>query len=546
MPNPIKYSTEAVTKALKKGNFYLGTNDVKKSQTSSTGFWTGYNVPSGGYVVYLNKASNGPSIYVPANNTALVSLTNLIAGTSYTTAAECFLYFSTQTDKMVVDKYYPTLITDQLALDLDAGFIPSYPRSDTKWFDLGPNVRTSDLYNGPTFNAAGYLVFDGTDDEAYIGGNIMTSNSGTVVIWMATTDTQFVLIKGNTLGYYLGAYNGATWYDSNAGSPSYYVDTNTSNDPFTEGYLDGRFRMFEAKEVDMSVWVAHSFFYYTSGSGFNMYTSVARVMIYDKSLSETESLQNFYQGNIVMTNIAGMYDAGNIVSYIPNNTSVYYMSGEIGQLDGSLQNGVGFETGFGGYWRFDGANDRLLLNGSTTNAWNLAANTNWTVNAWIRTTTAVGNTLGAGPIFSNSSGGPVYSVMCVNSGKATYWHYNGTWLQKKGTITVNDGTWHLITWVNRSNSTMDIYVDNVKDVNNVSSALSSSNWLDIIGASWAYTYAGDIASLQINSTAFTSDQVAQNFKETRKKFGVNPAESSFSGTWSDSTNWDDSLTWNDN
>jgi hypothetical protein len=520
VPNPIKYSTGAVTQALKKGNFYIGTNDVKKSPTSSTGFWNGYNVPNGGYVVYLNKASNGPSIYVPTNDNVLISLTSRIAGITYTTADECFLYFSTQADKMVVDKYYPPLITDQLAFDLDAGFLPSYPRSDAKWFDLGPNVRTADLYNGPTFNAAGYLVFDGTDDEAYVGGNIMTSGTGTVVFWMSTTDTQFVLIKGNTLGYYLGAFNGATWYDSNVGAPTYYVDTNTSNDPSTEGYLDGRFHMFEAKQVDMSIWSTHSFFYYTSGSNFNMYASVARVMIYNKSLTEAESLQNFYQGNIVTTNIAGMYDAGNIVSYVPNSTTTYYMTGSNTQLNGVLENGVAYYSGFGGYWDFDGTNDRILLNGATTNAWVLNANTNWTVNAWIRTSVNPGAGLGSGPIFTNSNGGPVYSVMSVNSGKITYRHYNGAWLTSQGTTTVTNGVWHMLTWVNKSNSTMDLYVDGKLDAGNVDSSLSSTNYLDIIGGSWADYYNGDIASLQINTTAFTSDQVAQNFKATRKRFGV--------------------------
>ena len=37
MPNAIKYNVSAETLALKKGNFYIGTGDVGKGPTSSTG-----------------------------------------------------------------------------------------------------------------------------------------------------------------------------------------------------------------------------------------------------------------------------------------------------------------------------------------------------------------------------------------------------------------------------------------------------------------------------------------------------------------------------
>ena len=62
MPNAIKYNTSAETLALKKGNFWIGTGDVGKGPTSSTGFYNGITPPSGGYTIYLNKASGGPSI----------------------------------------------------------------------------------------------------------------------------------------------------------------------------------------------------------------------------------------------------------------------------------------------------------------------------------------------------------------------------------------------------------------------------------------------------------------------------------------------------
>jgi hypothetical protein len=235
--------------------------------------------------------------------------------------------------------------------------------------------------------------------------------------------------------------------------------------------------------------------------------------IYQKTLSAADASQNYYGGPVVTGSISGSYYANNLVSYVTGSTNTYNLSANI--ISGSLQNGVAFSPLNGGYWSFDGTDDRILLEGSTTNAWTLNAGINWTVNAWVRTTTTA-NGLGQGSIFSNSSGGPVYAMLGINAGVITYWHYNGTWLQSSGTITVNDGKWHLLTWVNYSNQTMDFYVDGRLDTAGVSSTLGSTNHLDIIGASWAAFYQGDIASLQINKgKAFTSDEVLQQYNATK-------------------------------
>ena len=73
MPNVIKYSTGATpTGCLRKGNMLIGNNTADYGAT----FFNGINPPSGGYTIYLNKASGGPSIYCPANDTQLIFITN--------------------------------------------------------------------------------------------------------------------------------------------------------------------------------------------------------------------------------------------------------------------------------------------------------------------------------------------------------------------------------------------------------------------------------------------------------------------------------------
>ena len=101
MPYPIKYNASTESNALKMGSFWIGTGDGSKGPTSVTGYWNSIAPPSGGYAVYVHKASGGPSISIALNDAQLITITNNIAGTSYTTVAECFTYYDSQGDKTV-------------------------------------------------------------------------------------------------------------------------------------------------------------------------------------------------------------------------------------------------------------------------------------------------------------------------------------------------------------------------------------------------------------------------------------------------------------
>jgi hypothetical protein len=186
MPNAIKYNVSAETLALKKGNFYIGTGDVGKGPTSSTGFYNGITPPSGGYTIYLNKESGGPSIYTVTTEAQMVSLTNTIGAQSFTTSGQCLNWFATQTDKMIFNIDYPAIVTNGLVLNLDAGFTPSYSRSGTTWYDVSSS-NNGTLTNGPTFNSAndGSIVFDGVDD--YVESGIIEPQTLTLCAWFKPT-----------------------------------------------------------------------------------------------------------------------------------------------------------------------------------------------------------------------------------------------------------------------------------------------------------------------------------------------------------------------
>jgi hypothetical protein len=191
MPNPIKYSTSAQTLALKKGNYWIGTGDVGKGPTSTTDYYNGITPPAGGYTIYLNKASGGPSIYTAANDSQLISLSNTIAGQTFETAGAALDWYNGQTDKMVFNADYPAIVTNGLVLNLDAGFTPSYPTTGTTWYDVSSSGNNGTLTNGPTFNSSngGSIVFDGVNDYALVSGVNPTfgpSATFTVNIWIYT------------------------------------------------------------------------------------------------------------------------------------------------------------------------------------------------------------------------------------------------------------------------------------------------------------------------------------------------------------------------
>ena len=209
MPNSIKYNTSSESNALTSGDFHIGVGDVGKGPTSTTGYWNGYTPPSGGYTIYLNKASNGPSIYAPSNDSELILLTNSIAGESFASAAECLNWYNTQNDKTVVNRDYETIVTDGLVFIVDAGFTPSYSTSGTTLYDLSGNGVEGTLTNGPTFDSGngGSIDFDGTDDLVDFGNilNLGTQDM-TISSWVKLTSNPsgFISIASKS---YAGAGN---------------------------------------------------------------------------------------------------------------------------------------------------------------------------------------------------------------------------------------------------------------------------------------------------------------------------------------------------
>jgi len=324
MPNPIKYSTGTESDALRKGNFHIGTGSVGKGPSDVTGYYQAVSPVSGGYVIYMNKegAPGNLSYHNAPTDNDLITFTNNLAGQSYTTVNECLVYFAGQTDKVCLNIDYEGIVTDGLVFNLDAGFTPSYPKSNTTWYDVSVNTNNGTLTNGPIFssNGGGSIELDGTNDIIKISNNgIFNVGLGdfTIAVWfyfpyalnhnyihLFSFDTQnnWAFKAGDSnFGKGIYYYGGNQINRSGGGSFGtwniefdvwqYIVITRSSDGYLKKAYYNGNYvgsYNREPKSITCSE--------INIGWGFGSeYTNQFRgpIQFYNRALSETEVLQNY-------------------------------------------------------------------------------------------------------------------------------------------------------------------------------------------------------------------------------------------------------------
>lgn len=199
----------------------------------------------------------------------------------------------------------PRIVTNGLALCLDAGNTKSYPGSGTTWTDISRNGNTGTLTNGPTFSSAnkGAIVFDGTND--YITGPIADLSVYTLCVFMM--QDSFTVGGGIIAGsigspnVYLQMGGGTnTWqFEYAVANPSFNLTTgqwtylcgvqNSSN--IQQAYKDG---VLAGSATTGSVALGTSYAIGRRPQGL-IYSNikVAVAQIYNRALSAAEIAQNF-------------------------------------------------------------------------------------------------------------------------------------------------------------------------------------------------------------------------------------------------------------
>lgn len=364
-------------------------------------------------------------------------------------------------------------------------------------------VPTPDGSNNVTFAVQGTGIFQRVYSGTF-GDYTITNND--VVYQYNLTNAGGCYYHGNDVTITAGQWATFTF--------DYFISPGAANYPVTnylanfEGVVSGS--AADPTPSQMGVWKTATF---TSQAGS---TGLCRMLLYPGACNGT-SLANsgfiLYKNPQVLITSSSNFTAPFVGPFGSRSATT-----ALTDLTGGRTITIGALTyAANNTFSFNGTTDNLTIPTISLGNGNLP----WTASAWVRTTTNA-STLGAGSVMSNQSGGPVYSMMGVNSGKIVYWTYqNSAWSQKLGVgPNVNDNVWHMLTWVNNSNNTMAMYVDGVLDSNVANSTSGNNNPIDMIGSSWSARFAGSIGSIQVYNVALTADQVAQNFAAYRGRYGV--------------------------
>jgi hypothetical protein len=251
--------------------------------------------------------------------------------------------------------------------------------------------------------------------------------------------------------------------------------------------------------------------FYTNGSA-SWPGVIYDFKVYNKALSQSEILQNYYNGPIITDNLVMSLDAGNPVSYEGSGTTWRDLTSN--GYNGTLTNGPTFNSADGGSIVFDGSDDWVQIPTYTF------GNGNWSVNIWVNT-----DSLSNYNLISNSSGGPVTNAFGFESNKIFYRNYDGNWQNNLGNTTLSTNTWYMLTWVNYAGAsdslgTMQMFVNGISDSSTFNSYTTNGGPCNAIGRNWFSYFSGEIGNVQFYNKSLTPSEVAQNYNAYKSRFGL--------------------------
>jgi hypothetical protein len=544
MPNGISYNTGSTpSTCLRKGNFLIANNTADYGGS----FYSGIVPPiSGGYTIYQNKASQGPSIYVASNNTQLINFTNHIANSTYTSATQCLTYFATQTDKMVFNIDYPPIVTSGLTLNIDAGFTPSYPTSGVTWYDISASANTGTLVNGPTYSTSkgGSIVFDGVDDYVSFPSTFNATTAGlngyhSVEMWiypyrvnqqndglfqclnfLGTDGYLHYLIRNSKfyLGWYAVDVQGVqtittnTWYNV-----VFMFDTDNRQKIYVNGVLDAQGSplgfTFSGATAPISIGVYATYF-----QGL-----IPMCRVYNKALTSSEVLTNyqamlprFVGENIVTNGLVGYWDAGYSTSYIGTGTTWNNVAGTSGKT-GTLVNGPTYSSANGGSILFDGVDDYGFISANngfqpsnelTLEVWFKSSGNNGKVQGLLYLNYGTGLRLNpTGTIHSR-----INSMGFLQQFETTSTYFNSQWNQALLTINSTNATLYV-----NSNfvETYSIVYDGSSPYNTGIGGIGTD-----INDSANRGFNGNISIGRVYNRTLSTTEIQQNYNAQKSRYGL--------------------------
>lgn len=550
MRNVVQYSKTRTVKqsSILSGGWNIGVNS---NANDLSGFYNGITPVNGGYTIYIKKNGKGPSIYSPKNDSELIDIVEHLSGNIYS-VTDAINWVLGQVTMTIGNHNYSNIVTDGLVLNLDAGFVSSYPRNGTSWYDLSGNGYDGDLINGPTFNSNGYLEFDGTDDYVTLGSSASSLVQGKTEISMGLF---FKLDTLGTLRGLLGTLNYGcnrnlgltanntqiTFYNDNTSCYSVGVGgVETGKWMYAVGTYDGTTtKVYLYKDNTLSQSAG------TGKSGpTNTFSSEFRVMgpnhsyrtngqcafafVYDKVLSEDEVLQNYYAGLQRLVTTEGL-----VLSLNPQNTNLYApqasqarvspIANDISGNDnnGTLLNNVTITSESGGSWDFDGSDDVIKI---PFNSGSMDFSGGQTICIWLRPHT--GAPLSRRNPYNQAYGGSGTITHEKSGGFSYYFGTNGgngqPYVGRGSSFTVVENELSFITVTRNQTTNVTNWYKNgtLTNTSNAGGYATTTNGNSniTIGDGYAGNFVGDIFDVKVYNRGLTDEEVLIIYESTKLKY----------------------------
>jgi hypothetical protein len=215
--------------------------------------------------------------------------------------------------------------------------------------------------------------------------------------------------------------------------------------------------------------------------------------------------------DIVTDGLVLCLDASNSKSYPGSGTTWTDLSGS--GNNGTLVNGVGYNSGNLGSLSFDGSNDIV-------NTTYVSANT-YTFSAWFKT-----NVVSDGYRNIISIPTPNYSLVLLNTSTPNlgFWTNDGLGGQSLSTPTISTNTWYNVVFVREGNSITGgykAYLNGVLYGNANTGTWSTTANLSVGGRTDTTQFLnGNIAQVSIYNRALTAQEIQQNYLATKGRFGL--------------------------
>ena len=546
MANPVTYNSGSnPSGALKFGTVSMSvapslniTGYNWRNGFDSNSIWTIY---SDTYSQGLSTQGNSiPTIWATPQFTeqGLIDLINVLparAGLSkFTTLSSAITWLTGEGKYFISNQNYPQMITDGLQFFVDAGLTASYPQVNSSWYELSGSL-TGQLNNTPTwanYKTKSYFIFDGTDDWTNFSNNTnLNSNAITVSSWFnpdAVTQNGFLFEKGYVNTQYALFFEGSSFklrfMFSNIGTSDFQV---TGSDYMTAGRWYNATVTYDGSVAKMYINGTNVLtttyngtipvnnngerigsWYDGSTTGYHFDGAIAKTLVYNRALTNSEVLLNYYEGNIVTSGLVFNIDAANLVSYPSVGTAAYNLTGS-NIL--TLSNGLSYQSGYGGYFLSDGTDDGL----TTPDASNLDLST-FTLEGWVwwNQHKDYASLLVKGP---GGSGGLFNYCFFFYAGNIVCGFGDGSSFYNVSINTPTTNTWHHIVGT-YDGTTLKFYLDGVLATSSGIVATPYQNTSDLNVIQTAYPIDGRVANARVYNRALTATEVLQNYGATRGRF----------------------------